>query len=123
MALLSASIPLKATATSTVVAVLGGGADGTIVADPSPRQVEAAKSVHAFAFTSHDELLLAESEGDFTMQDWETAHAAAQDICCRPAQKPEPDMDVDEGQGGGPDMRRFIRSTMEAKVASDLHWR
>ena len=91
--------------------------------DPSPRQIEAARSVHVFAFTSHDDLLVAESEGDFTMQDWEAAHAAAGEICCGPGQKAGLDVDMaDEGHDGH-DLRRFLRSTLEAKVASDLDWR
>jgi len=123
LALLSASVPLRATAASAAVAVLGGGSDGTIVADPTPRQVETARSVHAFAFTSHDELLLAESEGDFSMQDWDAAHAAAEAICCRPRQEAGLDVDMDEERRDGPDLRRLLRSTMETKVASDLRWR
>ena len=120
---MSASVPLRATAASAAVAVLGGGSDGTIVADPTPRQVETARSVHAFAFTSHDELLLAESEGDFSMQDWDAAHAAAEEICCRPGQKAGVDVDMEDDDGGNSDMRRFLRSTLEAKVAADLYWR
>ncbi len=81
LALLSASTPMRATATSTVVAVLADGAGSRIVADPSPLEVERCQSLHVFAFTSHDELLLAESEGDFSWQDWEEAHSTAKRIC------------------------------------------
>lgn len=76
-----------------------------------------------FAFTSQDELLLAESEGDFTMQDWDRAHAAAQRICCEPGKKSGIEMVLDDEKRDGPDMRHFLRSTMEAKVTADLHWK
>ena len=71
LALLSAAIPMRATATASVVAVVLEGKTKKMVADPTPRELEAAQSVHVLAFTSNDELLLAESEGDFTVKEWD----------------------------------------------------
>lgn len=124
LALLSAGVPMKATATASAVAIVReGGAKKTVI-DPSPREIQIAQSVHVFAFTSHDELLLAESEGDFTVMEWDDAYETAKKICCRPAPTKEGiTMVLDEEDAGGPDMRQFVRSTMEAKVAADLHWK
>ncbi|KAL2270908.1 hypothetical protein VTJ83DRAFT_279 [Remersonia thermophila] len=122
LALLSAGVPMRATATATAIAV---SHDKTVV-DPSPRDVETARSVHVLAFTSQDDLLLAESEGDFTVKEWDDIYEAAKKICCRPA----PDgasMQLDDDDSSpaavGPDLRQFLRSTMESKVAADLHWK
>ena len=71
-----------------------------------------------FAFTSQQELLLNESEGDFTLSEWQKACAAAQSICARQATDSEVEDDNPD-----PDMARFLRSTLQAKVASDLRWK
>lgn len=114
---------MGATATATVVAVLPKGASERVVADPSQRDLAAAESVHVLAFTSDDGLLLAESQGDFTMAEWDDVYAVAQRICCEPGTKAGLDMVMDDEERDGPDMRHFLRSTMEAKVAADLHWK
>jgi exosome complex component RRP46 len=101
--------------------------DGTskLVADPSPRDVEAARSIHVLAFTSQDELLLAESEGDFTVKEWDDVYDTAKKICCQSgATKGEGiEMVLDEKEDSGPDMRQFLRVSMETRVAADLHWK
>ena len=78
------------------------------------------------AFVSGGELLLAESEGDFTMTEWDEAYEAACKICARPATAATGSAMAldDDGLGGvdGPDMDHFLRSTVESKVAADLHW-
>ncbi|KAL2165527.1 hypothetical protein VTH06DRAFT_828 [Thermothelomyces fergusii] len=125
LALLSAGVPMRATATATAVAIVrqGDGTKRTIV-DPSPREVETAESVHVLGFTSHDGLLLAESEGDFTVGEWDRVYETAREICCRSAPAKEGmAMVLDDEQASGPDMRRFLRSAMESKVAADLHWK
>ncbi|KAK4097533.1 hypothetical protein N658DRAFT_489134 [Parathielavia hyrcaniae] len=125
LALLSAGVPMRATATGTAVAIMHqDGAKQTMV-DPSPRDIEKARSVHVLAFTSQDELLLAESEGDFTVKEWDLVYETARGICCRsrPQAKEGMAMLLDDESTGGPDMRQFLRSTMESKVAADLHWK
>lgn len=84
--------------------------------------------MHVLAFTSDGSLLLAESQGDFTIGEWDDVYAAAQRICCESGRKAGLDMvmgddDDDEDERDGPDMRQFLRSTMEAKVEADLHWK
>ncbi|KAK4193482.1 hypothetical protein QBC35DRAFT_446625 [Podospora australis] len=124
LALLSAGVPMRATAAATAVAVVPEDGAKKIVVDPSPRQIEIAQSVHVLAFTSQEELLLAESEGDFTVKEWDDVYETAQKICCRPASTKEGmEMVLDEEDAGGPDMRHFLRSTLESKVTADLHWK
>lgn len=114
---------MRATVTSTVAAVSSGSGDSQITLDPSPRQADKSRSVHVLAFTSHDELLLAESEGDFTMDEWDEVYQAARKVCCGSAKGNEIDMVVDEDQQAGPDWRQFVRSAAESKVTADLHWK
>ncbi|KAK4231747.1 exosome complex component RRP46 [Podospora fimiseda] len=124
LALLSAGVPMRATATATAVAVVFHDGVKRTVVDPSPREIEIARSVHVLAFTSHDELLLAESEGDFIVKEWDEVYETAKKICCHSA--PADDgmqMALDEEAAAGPDMRHFLRSTMESKVAADLYWK
>ncbi|KAK0632111.1 hypothetical protein B0T14DRAFT_416643 [Immersiella caudata] len=125
LALLSAAIPMRATATSAIVAVMTQDGASRLVAHPSPREIEAAQSVHVLAFTSQDGLLLAESEGDFTVKEWDDVYDTAKKICCKSgATKGEGiEMVLDEQEDSGPDMRQFLRSALETKVAADLHWK
>lgn len=113
---------MRATATCTVAAVVMEGEKSNIIVDPSPRQTEKSRSIHALAFTSHHELLLAESEGDFSMNEWDEIYQTARSICCTPARQ-EIDMVLDDDQQAGPDLRRFLRSAAEAKIMADLHWK
>ncbi|KAK3382302.1 hypothetical protein B0T24DRAFT_6899 [Lasiosphaeria ovina] len=125
LALISAAVPMRATATASVVAVVSQEGTKRLVVDPSPRDLEQAQSVHVLAFTSHDELLLAESEGDFTVKEWDGVYEAALKICCRPTStKAGIDVMLDDSEdAAGSDMRQFLRSTVEAKVAADLYWK
>jgi len=123
LGLLSAAVPLKATATAVLLAVLSDDGNSRVVIDPSPWEVDNARSVHVMGFTSQDDLLIAESEGKFTVAEWEGVVSTARNACC---QQPEQSGLDDAAMGESPrptDMRRFIRSSMEARVASDLHWK
>ena len=91
--------------------------------EPSQQALATAASVHVLAFTSDGGLLLAESEGEFTMKEWDDVYDTAQRICCESGKKAGLDMILDDPKRDGPDMQHFLRSTMEAKVAADLHWK
>ncbi|KAG7293342.1 hypothetical protein NEMBOFW57_003390 [Staphylotrichum longicolle] len=124
LALLSAGVPMRATATATAVTIAQQDGAKRITVDPTPRDIETARSVHVLAFTSHDELLLAESEGDFTVKEWDDVYETAKAICCRSAPAKEGvAMVLDDEDASGPDMRQFLRSAAGAKVAADLHWK
>lgn len=114
---------MRSTATCAVAAVSDEDGRSRVILDPSPRQVEQSRSVHVLAFTSHEELLLAESEGDFSMDEWDQVYDTTRSICCNASVNDEIDMVLGEDQRLGPDLRRFVRSAAEAKVAADLHWK
>lgn len=122
LALLSAAVPMRATATSAVAAVSLTGGKTQITMDPSPREADKSRSVHVLAFTSSSELLLAESEGDFTMDEWDQVYETSRSACCG-AGDSNGIHAVLETQQSGPDMRQFVRSAAESKVAADLYWK
>lgn len=123
LSLLSAALPLAATITSTSLAIATEDGAQKIVVDPSAREIEKSQSFHVFAFTSHDELILAESQGNFSMKDWEGLYNTAFRQCCPAHTAADNDVDMDEESHNGTDLKSFTRSTLEAKVASDLHWK
>lgn len=114
---------MATTATAAVIAIVSDEDKTRLVVDPSERELDTANSAHVFAFTSDGQLLLAESQGDFSMAGWKDAHATAKKICCEAAKKEGIDMILDDENQAGPDLQRFLRSTMESKVAEDLMWK
>ncbi|KAF4342611.1 RRP46-like protein [Fusarium beomiforme] len=93
-----------------------------IIVDPSAIDIDHAKSVHVLGFTSHDELLLSESEGVFTSAEWTKVLQLGQLICCE-HQQPGFDTAMSGDDIESKSMRQFIRSVMEAKVTEDLYWK
>ncbi|KAI0125879.1 hypothetical protein BJ170DRAFT_451597 [Xylariales sp. AK1849] len=122
LALLSAAIPLTATLASTVLAVVAGDGSSKIVVDPTAREIEKSQSLHVFTFTSHDDLILGESEGEFSLKEWNDVLDTARRQCCPPPVSEDVDMTNDGAQVGA-DLRTFTRSTLEAKISSDLYWK
>ena len=68
------------TLTAALVAV---NPNGALLLDPSVKQIKLASSIHVLAFSSHGDLLVVESEGDFTMATWEKVYQTAKVICYR----------------------------------------
>ncbi|KAI1431659.1 hypothetical protein GGR50DRAFT_54891 [Xylaria sp. CBS 124048] len=122
LALLSASLPMTTYLTSTSLAILMEDGHRQIVINPTARQIEQSQSFHVLAFTSYNELILAESEGNFTMKDWDDIYNASFAQCCPANPSDDTDTLMDEGMPTTADLGRFIRSTVEQKAISDLHW-
>ncbi|KAI6780201.1 Exosome complex component-like protein [Emericellopsis cladophorae] len=118
LGLLTAAIPLKTIATATVLAI--PSESDQIVVDPSAVQADKAKSLHVLGFTSGEDLLLSESEGAFTPEEWAKVLETGERICCQSAGE---DVAMEGGEAEGTSIRDFIRSVMETKVAKDLQWK
>lgn len=110
------------TLTSTFLALTSDGSSRSVIVSPTLLESQAASSVHVMAFTSNGDLLVAESEGDFTLKDWEAVHDAAKAICCDDSNSSEDmgDEGMDEKNGS---LMMFVKSTLEDKIESDLHWK
>ncbi|RDA83777.1 hypothetical protein CP532_5201 [Ophiocordyceps camponoti-leonardi (nom. inval.)] len=117
LGLISAAVPLKAIATAVSLAVR---ANGDTLVDPGPDDIDKASSVHVLAFTSDDELLLAESAGPFSVDEWHAILEMGQSVCCR---EPGPDAAMSAGVPESQGIRTFIRSVTEARSDEDLHWK
>lgn len=86
-------------------------------------EIREASSVHVLAFSAHHKLLLAESEGSFSIEQWEAVCDKAEDICCGSSIEEADQMQDIGDSGAGASMKDFVTSTMQEKVALDLHWK
>ncbi|KAJ2999072.1 hypothetical protein NUW58_g114 [Xylaria curta] len=123
LSLLSASLPMTATLTSTSLAIVSEDGHRRIIANPTARQVQQSQSFHVLTFTSQNDLILAESEGNFTMKEWDDVYSAARGQCCAATIADDTDTLMSGGPSTDTDLKRFIRSTVEQKTASDLYWK
>lgn len=113
LTLLSASTPIAKTLSSTILAT--NGKEG-IIRNPTLIQIQEAKSIHAFAFSTFKELLLAESEGSFSIGEWEELYEIAEQLCCGVA---EDDPTQEQMQS----MHQFIQSALREKIADEMRWK
>ncbi|KXH62092.1 exosome complex subunit Rrp46 [Colletotrichum salicis] len=113
LALLSAAVPLKAIATCATLAVVKKG--DKIIVDPSPLEIDQSKSLHVVIFTQND-LLLLESEGTFSMAEWDEVISKGQLVCSQHRQA-ELGAAMDDDSQDTTDMQQFIRTVMESKAA------
>lgn len=125
LALLSASIPLSTTLTSTIIAI---DRQGDRLLDPSSSQLAQAKSTHVLAFSSRRELYLAESEGNFSLDEWEEVYDQAESICCMTERESEDDAEDMEVDGDHPPATKttlegYMREVMRTKVEGDQKWK
>jgi exosome complex component RRP46 len=112
-------MPLSMTLSSVFLALSYEGSVRPVIRNPTILQSQRANSVHVLAFTSRGDLLVAESEGSFTMDEWDSIYEAGREICCDNTKTNE-NIAVDEQSGG---MMQFVESTAKAKVAADLLWK
>jgi exosome complex component RRP46 len=92
-----------------------------IVHNPTLLEIQEAASVHVMAFTSHRKLLVSESEGNFTMDEWDLVCEHAERICCGVQETVDVDAMRDEDDDGG--ILQFVKSAMQEKIAADLYWK
>jgi len=120
LALLSTSIPLAEVYTSTLIAV---DSKGSLLRRPSPEDVIAAHSLHVFAFSSHNRILVAESEGSFDIDFWETIVEEARRECREDlsAENNTNDASMDTAEDGS--LEDSLRRVLEVKLAGDRRWK
>ena len=95
---------------------------GKIYSNPSPSDILESASLHVFSFLPNGDPLLVESEGDFSIDEWNDALGIAQELCCGHTDKKrgEDDMDTEEER---PSMQSFLVDTISKKVNRDLKWK
>ena len=102
------------------------------VIDPPPSMLvkqqadgEEVISVHVLAFSSHGDLLVAESEGEFDLDVWEEVHDEAKVFCCssRDSSKhDEEEMDIDDGEKEE-GLEDKLRGAVGMHVRRELGWK
>ncbi|KAH8815268.1 hypothetical protein F5884DRAFT_665879 [Xylogone sp. PMI_703] len=126
LTLLSASMPLATTFTSVLLALNSSGKSATVVQYPSVQDIQNASSIHVFAFTAQGALLLAESEGSFSIDDWNEAYEQGKKLCCGTNEQvgsSDEMRDVGEQEEASESMMEFLHTALTVKVDEDLHWK
>lgn len=121
-ALLHAGVPMSHVPVAGTCCV---SRDGEVETHPSPRAIAQAKSVHVFAFTSPGErMLMAESEGEFSKEEWRSAGEVVRKACLGSNEggRGENGMVVDSS-AQQQSVLDHVRRAVEVKVAGDEKWR
>jgi len=135
LALLSASIPLSTTLTSVLIAIPSSPSSSptTSLLQPTANELLRAKpvrSVHVFAFSGKREMLLSESEGKFTYEEWAEASELAERLCCGEEDEEEGGvrlgdeevMDMDR-QAQSQSLDTWLREVVRKKVEHEQRWK
>jgi exosome complex component RRP46 len=110
--------------TAVILAFSSDSKTQPIVPNPTLTELQSADSVHVLGFTSHGELLVAESEGSFTIDEWDKVFSAAKRLCCDDIETDsETDIMQDEISEQKGSEATFIRSVVGEKVEAELHWK
>lgn len=122
---MTTSIPLSMTLTSILLATKD---DGEILLDPPAAALEDAASIHVFAFSSLGDLLVVESKGEFSIEDFEKILALARQKCCNQRRNlPEDDEDDEDDldmESSEPSSKEaMLRDTLGDKIARDQRWK
>ena len=121
LALLSAQLPLLATLSSTLIAITP---TLEAVVDPTPSQLADAQSLHVFAFSSHGDVILAESEGDFSLEDWERVYGLAETACSTPGSAHIGDAEDEQMQTSDESTpAACLRQVIQTKIERDQLWK
>ena len=80
-----------------------------------------AQSIHVLAFTSHNELLLCESEGTFSPSEWENVLQVGESICCQDTVSGD-DTPMKDGYDAK-SVGSFMRSVLQLKAAEEAYHR
>ena len=120
LALLSTSLPLSMSLTATFVAI---DSNGALVTQPSMDQIKLASSIHVLAFSSHGDLLVVESEGEFTIDEWDEVLQKAKLICYGEVRDESGSEDVSMRLDDVSELGIVLKDAVERKVAKEQRWK
>lgn len=88
------------------------------------------RSVQVFAFSGKKKMLLNESEGKFTYEEWAEASELAENLCCGEDEEEEGGirlgdgeaMDID-GQAQSQSLEKWLREVVRKKVEHEQRWK
>ena len=120
LALLTTSIPLVMTVTAALICI---DEDGAILSNPGAKALSLADSVHILAFSSLGKLVLAQSEGSFSISDWENVHSRARQICLGTDPAQDLGEDVSMASGQEESLQEKLRNAVERRVSKEQAWK
>ncbi|KAH7377803.1 hypothetical protein BKA66DRAFT_467254 [Pyrenochaeta sp. MPI-SDFR-AT-0127] len=134
LTLLSASIPLRTILTSVLIAIPSSApqdSPSTPLLSPTANELLRAKpikSVHVFAFSGDRRLLLNESDGKFSYEEWAEACEKAEEVCCGEEDEGGIKLDVGEGmdldgQSQEESLEKWLREVVRKKVEWEQRWK
>ena len=87
------------------------------------QQVKLASSIHVLAFSSHGDLLVIESEGNFTIDIWEDVHRKAKLICHGEDEDESASEDVSMDSDDVSKLEDILKDAVERKIAKEQRWK
>lgn len=120
LALLTTSIPLVITVTAALMCI---DEDGAILSNPVARDLRLANSVHVLAFSSLGKMILAQSEGNFSIDDWETVHSRARQTCLGSDSAQDHGDDVSMTSEQDESLQEKLRDAVGRKVSKEQAWK
>jgi exosome complex component RRP46 len=119
---LDAGVGMRGSVVATTVAVTKG--NGELKVDPSVKEFRGMRSLHVFGFSSAGELVLVESEGAFTFEEWERLEALARTACLDGVGE-SGDIKMLDGDVGetAKSLLDIVRGSVESRVMAEERWR
>ena len=108
------------TLAATLVAV---DSNDALVVEPSAEEIKLASSIHVLAFSSFGDLLLVESEGDFTRDTLDEVHQEARLTCHGEERDESESEDVSMELDDVPTLAKVLKDAVERKVAEEQRWK
>ena len=94
------------------------------MAEPTFQDIQKAKSVHVLAFSSHGDLLLIESKGDFSIYEWEQVYDIAKMACRGQVDRKIENEDIEmENEKESFCVESRIRDAVQQKMVKDQRWK
>ena len=97
--------------------------NGTLVVDPFVLQTKLASSIHVLAFSSDRDLLVVESEGDFTIDLWDEVYQRARLTCHGEEGSENENEDVTMRSDAVSKLDAVLKDAVEKKVAKEQRWK
>ena len=91
--------------------------------DPTAEELNVASSIHVFAFSSHGDLLVVESEGEFDIEIWEEAYQKARLACRGEEENDNESEDVSMDSDNDTKLEDVLRNAIRQKVAREQKWK
>ena len=87
------------------------------------QQTKRASSIHLLAFSSRGDLLVVESEGDFTIDKWEEVHQRAKLICHGAEGDESESEDVSMNSDDISKLENVLKDAVERQIAKEQRWK